>query len=378
MSHIDDLVNEFTKIANNPRAQLDSYLADGKRAIGVVPYYAPEELVHAAGGVPFGLWGRLGTANAAKKYFPTFYCSICQMDLEMGLDGELEGLSGVMIPQICDTLKAFGQNWKAGVNNIPMIFVSQPLNRDLEVGHEYALESYAEVRDRVEECCDAIIDDDALRASIKLYNEWRKEMKHFLALAGTHPVEISNAARVAVVNAGYYELKDTHLARLKELNAELEKLPSSQDGYKKIVLSGIYEDIPSITQMLDEFKYDVVADDLAKESRALSIEVSEDGDPLKALAEGWCGLDGDPLLYDPEKTHLEKVIRISKENDADGVIVLLAKFCDPEEFEVPMVREVCKDAGIPTVTIEVDQQTESYGQARTQLEAFSEIMQPQL
>jgi hypothetical protein len=59
----------------------------------------------------------MGTPNEARKYFAPFYCSICQMTLEMGLTGKLDGLSGYMTTALCDTLRAASQNWRAGVGN---------------------------------------------------------------------------------------------------------------------------------------------------------------------------------------------------------------------------------------------------------------------
>lgn len=92
MARIQDLLNGFSGVASNPTAELNKHLAAGKRVIGVGPYHVPEELVHAAGAVPFGVWGAIGQAVEAKKYFPPFYCSICQMTLEMGLTGKLDRL----------------------------------------------------------------------------------------------------------------------------------------------------------------------------------------------------------------------------------------------------------------------------------------------
>ena len=96
--------------------------------------------------MPFGVWGMVGPAVEAKKYFPPFFCSICQMTLEMGLTGKLDKLSGMMITGLCDNLRPFSQNWSAGVGSrIPMIFVSQPQNRFIPAGREYAVDSYTEV-----------------------------------------------------------------------------------------------------------------------------------------------------------------------------------------------------------------------------------------
>ena len=76
-----------------------------------MPYYAPEELVYAAGMVPFGMWGsNRKTISQAKEYCATFYCTIAQLDLEMLLDGTMDLLDGIITPAICDTLRPMTQN----------------------------------------------------------------------------------------------------------------------------------------------------------------------------------------------------------------------------------------------------------------------------
>lgn len=375
MSSINELLAGFTQVASNPQAELDKHLANDKRVIGVGPYYVPEELVYAAGAIPFGVWGRMGTASAARKYFAPFYCSICQMTLEMGLNHELDKLSGMMVTSLCDTLRGFSQNFRVGVTQVPMIFVSQPQNRATEAGHKYAFDSYTETKHTLGEACDVIIDDADISEAIKLYNKWRAAMREFVKLAGTHPALVSVSQRNDVVNAGYYMDKAEHLEQVTELNKLLAAEPEEQKGYKKIVLSGIFYDIPAIKEMLDELHFDVVADDIAKESRAFQMQVSEEGDPTKALADAYCDLGNDSILYDPEKKHVSHVVDLAKENGAQGVVLLLAKFCDPEEFDAPFIMRSCREAGIPFVQIEVDQSTETYEQARTQLETFSDLLE---
>ena len=287
MADIASMLGAFSEVAAHPSKELDKHLAAGKRVIGVGPYHVPEELVYAAGAVPFGVWGMVGSADEAKKYYPPFYCSICQMTLEMGLKGILDKLSGMMITGLCDTLRASSQNWKAAMGNkVPLIYVTNAQNRFLPAGHKYTVDAYTEVKRRVEECCDTIIDDDQVMAAIKLYNQWRAAMREFVQLAGSHPAEVSNAARVAVVNAGYYMDKAEHLQMVRELNEALAALPESTEGYRKVVLSGIYQDIPAITSILDDNKIAVVADDLAKESRAFARQVPEEGAHRRPGAEG--------------------------------------------------------------------------------------------
>lgn len=375
MADVHELLATFAEVAQNPSAQADKYIAEGKKIIGVGPYYVPEELVVAGGGVPMGVWGMVGTASEATRYFPPFYCSICQMTLEMGLTGKLDKLSAMMITGLCDNLRPFSQNWSAGVGTrIPMIYVSQPQNRFIPAGRQYAIDSYTEVKRKVEESLGAIIDNDDILAAIKLYNEWRAAMREFVKLAGQHPAEVSVSDRVNVINAGYFMAKADHLPLVKRLNEALAALPSSLDGYKPIVLSGIYEDIPAISQILEDNKFAIVADDIAKESRAFALECPEEGDGIEALADGWCGLKNDSVLFDPHKDHCRNIPVLAKESGAAGVIVLSAKFCDPEEYDLPITKAECKKAGVPIVAIEVDQSTETYEQARIQLETFAELL----
>ena len=41
---IEAIVKEFSAVAANPKGQLKAYKDAGKKCIGVMPYYAPEEL----------------------------------------------------------------------------------------------------------------------------------------------------------------------------------------------------------------------------------------------------------------------------------------------------------------------------------------------
>ena len=105
---INALFDEFKVKAATPKQQLAEYKAQGKKVIGVLPYYAPEELVYAAGMVPMGIWGSNNkTISRAKEYCATFYCTIAQLALEMLLDGTMDQLDGIITPTICDRRRQY-------------------------------------------------------------------------------------------------------------------------------------------------------------------------------------------------------------------------------------------------------------------------------
>lgn len=377
MNRIDELLSQFSEIAGNPKKQLDKYLAQGKKAIGCFPYYVPEEIVYAADMVPFGVWGKTGgTINAAKEYFAAFYCTIAQLTLEMGLKGTLDGLSGVIASSMCDTLRPFTQNFRVACPQIPFMFLAHPQNRRPGYGIDFTMAQYTNIKNNLEEIGGKAITEESLKNAIKVYNESRAARRRFVRLAGEHPELVSARQRNTVLKSAYFTLKSEHTVLLNELNDLLEKAPLVEWKGTKIVTSGIVLDSPSLLQIIENNNMAIVADDVAHESRAIRVDVPEDEeDPIKALALQFAAQDYDTLLYDPEiNKRPEYIVNKVKESGAQGVVVMMMQFCDPEEMEFPSLKKGLDEAGIPYVKIGMDQQMTNFGQARTSLQAFSDML----
>jgi bcr-type benzoyl-CoA reductase subunit C len=379
MSKIDEQLAGFKKIAYNPKAQLEAYTSGGKKAIGCFPYYVPEEIVHAAGMVPMGIWGAYDKPiSRAKEYFAPFYCTIAQLGLEMGLDGTMDKLSGVIMPCCCDTLRPLTQNFRVSVGQkIPFIFLAHPQNRAPQYGIDFCKYEYGNVKKHLEDIGGKKISDDALRASIKVYNENRKARRQFVKLAGQHPDLVSAVNRSAVLKSSYFMLKEEHTKMLKELNAELAKAPASKWQGVKVVTSGIIADGPGLLKAFDDYKIAIAADDVAHESRGIRIDAAETGDPMTALAEQFAKQNDDPVLYDYTEGNNHRpgyVLDLVKKSGAKGVVVLMMTFCDPEEMEWPDLKKAMDAAKVPIISIGYDQQMKDFAQARTQLEAFRDIL----
>ena len=60
---------------------------------------------------------------------------------------------------------------------------------------------------------------------------------------------------------------------------------------------------------------------------------------------------------------------------ARGVLIVMTKFCDPEEFDYPLLKRTCEAAGLAVATVEVDRQIVSYEQARTVIETFRDLLE---
>ena len=68
------------------------------------------------------------------------------------------------------------------------------------------------------------------------------------------------------------------------------------------------------------------------------------------------------------------VANMVKESGAQGLILFMQQFCDPEEMEYPCLKKALDDAGIPHIKLGVDQQMRDFGQASTAIQAFADVL----
>ena len=373
------LLKEFAEYSEHPYRVLSAYKKEGKKVIGVLPYFAPVELVVAAGMIPMGIWGsNKKTIAMAKEYCATFYCTIAQLALEMLLDGTLDQLDGVITPTICDTLRPMSQNIRVAMSGkLPCIFLAHPQNRRPAFGLQFTVDQYNHIKGELEKIAGKTITDDDLRAAIKVMNRNRAARRAFVKLAGQHPEAVSAVNRSAVLRSAWFMEPVAYTEKLEALNAELEKLPASQWKGKKIVTSGIICDNPKLLQIFDDNQIAIAADDVAHESRAIRVDAAETGDPMMALAQQFADQDYDVLLYDEESSQNRRadyVVNMVKESGAQGLVLFMQQFCDPEEMEYPYLKKALDDAGIPHIKLGVDQQMRDFGQASTAIQAFADVL----
>ncbi len=367
-----DLLAEFQKAASDPAGQMKKYLAEGKKVVLCAPVYTPEEIPHSMGIVPMAAWGGDIELNESKKYFPAFICSIMQSILELGMKGTYEGASAIIIPSLCDSLKCLGENWKYAVSGIKFIPMTYPQNRKPAYGTEFVKAGYQRVISDLEDVCQVKFDDAKLAESIKVYNEHNRVMRELRDVLAGH-AEITPAERSSIYKSAGFMPKEEHTALVKEFIEELKKTEGKNDKVK-VYTTGIIADSPSLLSIMEDYQIQIVADDIAAESRQYRTDAPEDPEALQALALKFSAMDNCSVLYDVEKKRVGLIVDEAKKYGAKGVLVILTKFCDPEEFDFPLIKRACDAEGIPCLLIEVDRQMTNYEQARTMIEGFADMM----
>ncbi|MGN0204791.1 MAG: 2-hydroxyacyl-CoA dehydratase subunit D [Coprococcus sp.] len=367
-----ELLNKFHEAASNPAGQMKNYINAGKKIVLTAPVYTPEEIIHAMGMVPMAVWGADLELKESKQYFPAFICSIMQSILELGMRGVYEGASAIVIPSLCDSLKVLGENWKYAVPGIPFIPMTYPQNRKPAYGAKYTKAGYERVVRDLEKATGLAFDEDQLAASIEVYNTHNQAMRKLADVLAVHP-EITAQQRSDVYKSAGFMLKEEHTELVNALIAELENSPADNEKIR-IMTTGILADSPSLLEIIEDNGFQIVVDDVAAESRQYRTDAPDGENALDRLAQKFCQMDNCSVLYDVEKKRIQMIVEQAKKYDAKGVVVILTKFCDPEEFDYPFIKRACEAAEIPVLLIEVDRQMTNYEQARTMLEGFRDIL----
>ena len=374
MSKVEAILSQLKDIAANPKKAMDDYKAEtGKGAVGIMPIYAPEEMVHATGYMPMGIWGAQGkTISKARTYLPPFACSIMQQVMELQCEGAYDDLAAVLFSVPCDTLKCLSQKWKG---TSPVIVFTHPQNRGLEAANKFLVKEYELVKAQLEHYLGVTITNAALERSIAIYNENRQVMREFVKVAADYPQVIDAVSRHAVFKARQFMLKEKHTELVKELIAEVKAMPVQPWTGKKVIVAGILLEPNELLDIFNEFGLAIVDDDLAQESRQIRVDVldGEEG-PLYRMAKAWQQMYGCSVATDTKKGRGKMLMNKMTQTGADAVIIAQMKFCDPEEWDYPVMYREFEERGVKNLMIEVDQEVTSFEQVKTRLQSFVEMM----
>ena len=372
MSQIDELISKFQEVSNHPQKTVLNYKSQGKRLVGMMLYYAPEEIVYAAGCLPVGMFGaQKPQIAAARTYLPPFACSLMQADMELQLNGTYDCLDAVIFSVPCDTLRCMSQKWHG---KAPVIVFTHPQNRKIRPAVDFLKAEYEHVRAELERILGVKISDLAIQEAINVYNENRRAMREFCDVAAQYPQIFTPVKRHDVIKARWFMDKAEHTALIRQLIDAVKKEPVQPWNGKKVVLSGIMAEPDEFLDIFSEFNIAVVADDLAQESRQFRTDVPSGIDPLEQLAQQWQDFDGCPLALNPDKPRGQMLIDMTKKYKADAVVVCMMRFCDPEEFDYPIYKPEFEEAGVRYTVLDLDIESPSLEQLRTRIQAFSEIL----
>ena len=351
---------------------------EGDVAVGYFPVYFPEEIVHAAGLRPHAL---LGGGNRIEVRYAdarigSFVCSICRSTTELGLNGSLKGMKGFFAQPICDAAKHMAGIWGRNFPDQDPQLLSLPQNVNSAASTRYVYDEYQRLRGVLAEKIGREIPDEAIRASVRIYNENRRLQRELYAIKRDDPARLSVVEAYLLVRAGTRIRREEHNALLREALRHLaERRVRPMDKPRVVFVGGFCEQPPlEMLETIEDVCF-IVDDDLLIGQRWLTEDVPEDGDPVWALAESYIERSSaSPVQYDSRKPKEETMLRMLREARAEAAIISAAKFCEPGLDDQLALSHRLDAEKIPYLVLEFEEKMTSFEQMAMQVETFAESL----
>ena len=271
-----------------------------------MPYYAPREIIHAAGALPLGILGGGDQLEVihGDAYYQSYICRIPRSTIELGVSGRLDFVDGMLFPSICDVIRNLSGMWKLMFPKQEARYVDLPQNFEEGVGGEFYRSELNEIREWLARITGKPVTDEAVRASIALFNENRALVREAYALRAKEPWNVPSSELYLLLRAGLVLPVEDHSQLMRDYLASVREQRRAIKDNCRVVLSGVFCEQPplNLIKSIELSGCYIVDDDFMLVTRWEKSDVAIDGDPIANLAHAFiANLVSTSPKYEPDQ-----------------------------------------------------------------------------
>ena len=345
----------------------------GGKVIGIFCTYVPEEILYAADILPVRILGSHEPQDVSEPHIFAMFCPFCRDCLAQGLKGRYDYLDGITIAQSCLHIRQTYTSWDLHIPVDFKYYLPHPMHVQSPQAIPYLTEELKEFKKAVEEWTGKDITEEDLKQGIEIMNTNRQLLQQVYELRKKPNPPLTGLEAMLMVVSSQMTDKREHNKALEEL---LQKLPSRSldEPSERLMILGSEDDDTEFIAMVEDFGARIVIDEHCTGTRYFYEEVNTNGDALSSIAERYVKRVPCPSKDWPVRTRVDHIVKLAKEYNIQGAIVMQMKFCDPHELDTPAIKKALEnDVGVPTIFLEFDV-TVPIGQFKTRVEAFLEIL----
>jgi len=364
---------EFARILADPLESSRQWSREGRKVIGCLDSYIPEEFIHAAGMIPLRILGSTANVTLADSYLPVFAGKLARTILEQALRGDLAHLAGVAISNSSDAVRMLYDLWGRHIPQQRAFLIDVPAILEGETNHRVFRQAMLEFKGELEKFTGKPLESAALRHSIAVFNENRRLLKDTASLLGASPPRLSADTYLDALLSGFVLTKEKHNELLGQLlESSRRDTPEKTEELTPLHVSGPILVDRSFLPLLRQCGATMVSEELGTGSRYFWDEVDEAGEPVEAVIERyWSKI---PESYKtPMEPRWRHLLNHIERSNARGVIFVIEKYSDEDQYDYPVWRDRLRSRGIPSLLLDSELVLESE-QVRTRVQTFVDIV----
>jgi benzoyl-CoA reductase subunit C len=350
----------------------------GGLAVGYMPIYVPRELLHAQGVLPVGLMGARDDLEIIKgdAYYQSYICHIPRSTIELGLNGSLDCLDGMLFPAICDVIRNLSGMWQMLFPDKLSHYLDLPQDFDPELGGAFYRQDLEHLAQKLEARGAAPLRPEALRNSIALYNQERRLVRELYDLRRREPWKVPTYELYLVLRAALVlPVEESSALFASYLEAAREDTSRRPLDQARVLLCGSFCEQPplGLIKTLERAGCSIVDDDFVQVHRFLREDVACGEDPLGDLVTAFLeqGSPG-PTRYAADGRKGEDLLARCRDGAAEGVLFCAPSFCDPALLDQPMLVKAVERASVPWTGFKYAENSGQFQVIREQAGTFAD------
>jgi benzoyl-CoA reductase/2-hydroxyglutaryl-CoA dehydratase subunit BcrC/BadD/HgdB len=354
---------------------MSDWKEQGGKILGYFCSYVPEEVITAAGFLPFRMraTGCTGT-ELSDGYLSDCNCSFVRSCFNMALNDEFSFLDGVVWVNSCDHVRRVFDNWKHALTSPSFLhFLGLP-KKIGEKQVEWYRHEIVTFKESLEKHFGVQITDEHLWEAIRIHNKRRRLQRSLYQLRQAEHPPITGAETLAVMVASTAMPIEHYNQSLRELVNDLAD-SSGEDSFRArlMLLGGVLDD-PNYIKVIEDQGGLVVTDMLCYGTKAMWVDVDEGtSDPATALARYYItDRPACPRFFGVHEKRVALIRELVREFKVDAVIGQRLMFCDGWDYELYMLDQDFKEDGIPHLKLEREYILGGVGQMKTRVQALLE------
>ncbi len=370
-----DALSRLMEMRRDPYAWARSWRErTGGKVMGFFCCCAPEEIVHAAGGLPVRITGENRAVSRGAAHLQSYCCSLARTGLDMALDGTLSFLDGTVFVHTCDTMQRLSDIWRLNAGMASHADFVLPTRFESDSARAYMTAELESFKDKMEEVLGPV-DEGKLAESIKTFNRNRALLARVYEMRRADPGILPYDRALWLAASSALMDKETHSALLEEIIADLEAAGATGPDVK-IPLFGIGSvmDQWDFLVMVEEAGGTFVDDDFCNGRRYFDATAPEDPPPLEAIARRLWDRSICPCKHSLSRDRADAIVRRARESGARGAVFFQFKYCEPHAFDYPYLKKALDEAKIASLHLEIEHGSVSIEQMRTRVDAHLETI----
>lgn len=382
MYNLPKQFDDYDELKRKGFLEVKKLKESGKNVVGVFCTYSPLELIHAAGATPVSLCGTSqDSIGYAERDLPKNLCPLIKSSYGYAVSDTCPFFyfSDLILGETtCDGKKKMYEL----LNDIKDTYVMQlPQIQESKSSFDLWRSEIIRLKEKLEEKFGVEITEEKLRDEIHRGNIERKNMMEYFELGKLVPPALKGVEMNGVQDGFGFrfdreEKNKDLISRTKELRENWQSNLKGKNINRPRILvtgcpaSGVRE---KILKTIETSGGDIVAYDNCSGIREKQEMIDETKDPIDAIVEKYLKISCS--VMSPNTKRFEDIKTICEDFKVDAVIEVVLQACHTFAIEATKVRRYVNDElNLPYLYIESDYSMLDFGQIKTRIEAFFEMI----